>query len=68
MGTTQVNMHEAKSRLSELGELGKKAKKVVIAGPAPGPVAAPGARQRVGPAGRKDPHGARLRRHRTNWS
>ena len=31
MGTTQVNMHEAKSRLSELGELAQKGEKVVIA-------------------------------------
>lgn len=31
MGTTQVNMHEAKSRLSELGELAQKGEKIVIA-------------------------------------
>lgn len=31
MGTKQVNMHEAKSRLSELGELVWKGEKVVIA-------------------------------------
>lgn len=31
MGTTQVNMHEAKSRLSELGELVQRGEKVVIA-------------------------------------
>ena len=31
MGTTQVNMHEAKSRLSELAELVHKGEKVVIA-------------------------------------
>ena len=31
MGTTQVNMHEAKSRLSELAELAWKGEKVVIA-------------------------------------
>jgi antitoxin (DNA-binding transcriptional repressor) of toxin-antitoxin stability system len=31
MGTKQVNMHEAKSRLSELGELVWQGEKVVIA-------------------------------------
>jgi antitoxin (DNA-binding transcriptional repressor) of toxin-antitoxin stability system len=31
MGTTQVNMHEAKSRLSELGELAQKGERIVIA-------------------------------------
>ena len=31
MGPTQVNMHEAKSRLSELGELAQKGEKIVIA-------------------------------------
>jgi antitoxin (DNA-binding transcriptional repressor) of toxin-antitoxin stability system len=31
MGTTQVNMQEAKSRLSELGELAQKGEKIVIA-------------------------------------
>jgi antitoxin (DNA-binding transcriptional repressor) of toxin-antitoxin stability system len=31
MATKQVNMHEAKSRLSELGELAWKGEKVVIA-------------------------------------
>lgn len=31
MGTIQVNMHEAKSRLSELGELVQRGEKVVIA-------------------------------------
>lgn len=31
MGTTQVNMHEAKSRLSELGELVQRGERVVIA-------------------------------------
>lgn len=31
VGTTQVNMHEAKSRLSELGELAQKGEKIVIA-------------------------------------
>ncbi len=31
MGTKQVNMHEAKSRLSELGELVWKGEKIVIA-------------------------------------
>ena len=31
MGTTQVNMHEAKSRLSELAELAHKGETVVIA-------------------------------------
>jgi len=31
MGTLQVNMHEAKSRLSELGELAQKGERIVIA-------------------------------------
>ena len=31
MGTTQVNMHEAKTRLSELAELAHKGERVVIA-------------------------------------
>ena len=31
MGTTQVNMHEAQSRLSELADLAHKGEKVVIA-------------------------------------
>lgn len=31
MATRQVNMHEAKSRLSELGELVQKGERVVIA-------------------------------------
>ncbi len=31
MATTKVNMHEAKSRLSELGELVQRGEKVVIA-------------------------------------
>jgi antitoxin (DNA-binding transcriptional repressor) of toxin-antitoxin stability system len=31
MGTTQVNMHEAKTRLSELAELVHRGEKVVIA-------------------------------------
>lgn len=31
MGTTQVNMHEAKSRLSELGELAHEGERIVIA-------------------------------------
>jgi len=31
MGTKQVNMHEAKTKLSELGELAWKGEKIVIA-------------------------------------
>jgi len=31
MGTKQVNMHEAKTKLSELGELAWKGQKIVIA-------------------------------------
>ena len=31
MRTTQVNMHDAKSRLSELGELAQKGERIVIA-------------------------------------
>lgn len=30
MGTRQVSMHEAKSRLSELGELAQKGERIVI--------------------------------------